>query len=338
MADVDVTTQGIWERESDRDWNEQLKWERELEERGPLNANEREEEEVRGELGGGVRGGAGGSGNGEFGMGGGSAASQESGSVQGDRRRGSTLNSRESTGPRPVEKRRKLGRGQLLTSGNLKAWTTMVRSLFTIPSGFASPYRARIADFVRLLLLRRTRRPRRIDGELCRRSSRLRFTSSSSTAKLEPESRLSSRLITHMRHRKIGAVGPRLFNYRSRPLPSLSKVDVLEPRVEDLGVTSSTRRTANRMHPLFCRLQLAIKVHLILNLTPNHTLNRLPPLHPPTRLTLNTFIHLSLHPVRRSNPIPMAINLGCPLSLLVATRSRKTLLLHRRRRNLLRHR
>ncbi|GAA5885264.1 hypothetical protein JCM16303_005977 [Sporobolomyces ruberrimus] len=125
MADVDVTTQGIWERESDRDWNEQLKWERELEERGPLNANEREEEEVRGELGGGVRGGAGGSGNGEFGMGGGSAASQESGSVQGDRRRGSTLNSRESTGPRPVEKRRKLGRGQLLTSGNLKAWTTM---------------------------------------------------------------------------------------------------------------------------------------------------------------------------------------------------------------------
>ncbi|GAA5950160.1 hypothetical protein JCM3765_004220 [Sporobolomyces pararoseus] len=114
MADVDVTSKGIWERESDRDWREQLEWER-----GEELENEKATEEVNMENGTtGMRYGTGGSGS--------AASTQES---SGERRRDSTANhsqhSRESNGARPVGRRRKLGRGQALTSGNLKAWTTM---------------------------------------------------------------------------------------------------------------------------------------------------------------------------------------------------------------------
>ncbi|GAA5914706.1 uncharacterized protein JCM6883_001047 [Sporobolomyces salmoneus] len=105
MADVDVTSYGIWERESDRDWREQLEWEREQDRESA------EEVNIDGARGPGTRNGT---------------ESQESG---GERRRDSTTNtshhSRESNGFRPMGNRRKLGRGQALTSSNLKAWTTM---------------------------------------------------------------------------------------------------------------------------------------------------------------------------------------------------------------------
>ncbi|GAA6021021.1 hypothetical protein JCM11491_005967 [Sporobolomyces phaffii] len=118
MADVDVTTEGIWERDSDRDWHEQLKWERDLDD-----GREDDEEQVRADAA--AAGGGGGIGSG----GNGSAASQESGTGTGERRRGSTTNashhSRDSNGARLVGKRRRLGRGQALTSGNLKVWTAM---------------------------------------------------------------------------------------------------------------------------------------------------------------------------------------------------------------------
>ncbi|GAA5995045.1 hypothetical protein JCM5350_004222 [Sporobolomyces pararoseus] len=114
MADVDVTSKGIWERESDRDWREQLEWER-----GEAAENEKATEEVNLETG---------SAGPKYGtVGSGSAASTYESS--GERRRDSTANhsqhSRESNSARPVGRRRKLGRGQALTSGNLKAWTTM---------------------------------------------------------------------------------------------------------------------------------------------------------------------------------------------------------------------
>ncbi|GAA5839686.1 hypothetical protein JCM5353_006660 [Sporobolomyces roseus] len=110
MADVDVTTMGVWDRDSDVDWKEQLRWEEENPEFSPpsIGSHQGSVEHVAGSVG-----------------------SQESGF--GGRRRGSAAASysRESTGSRNglqqqhLEKRRRLGRGQALTSGNLKVQTTM---------------------------------------------------------------------------------------------------------------------------------------------------------------------------------------------------------------------
>ncbi|GAA5921220.1 hypothetical protein JCM1841_001637 [Sporobolomyces salmonicolor] len=96
MADVDVTGAGVWERESDAEWREQCRW---------------EEESLEGGGGSGER-----------------AGSQES--AGGTKRRGSGAAwSRESSGRGTSgsggEKRKRLGRGQALTSGNLKVWTSM---------------------------------------------------------------------------------------------------------------------------------------------------------------------------------------------------------------------
>ena len=115
MADVDVTTTGVWDRDSDVDWKEQLKWEEENPEFSPpsIVSHQGSVEHVAGSVG-----------------------SQESGF--GGRRRGSATASysRESTGSRNglhhnSDKRRRLGRGQALTSGNLKVWTTMVSCSFS---------------------------------------------------------------------------------------------------------------------------------------------------------------------------------------------------------------
>ncbi|GAA5860951.1 hypothetical protein JCM1840_002016 [Sporobolomyces johnsonii] len=96
MADVDVTGAGVWERESDAEWREQCRW---------------EEESLEGGGGSGER-----------------AGSQES--AGGTRRRGSGAAwSRESSGRGTSgsggERRKRVGRGQALTSGNLKVWTSM---------------------------------------------------------------------------------------------------------------------------------------------------------------------------------------------------------------------
>ncbi|GAA6063732.1 hypothetical protein JCM10212_001633 [Sporobolomyces blumeae] len=114
MADVDVTTPGIWGRESDADWREQLRWEDENPEFSPPSLQNGSVENVGSPS---------------------TAGSAESG--YGNKRRTSgTTHSRESAGTRGSvgngigslgygERRRRVGRGQALTSGNLKAWTTM---------------------------------------------------------------------------------------------------------------------------------------------------------------------------------------------------------------------
>ncbi|GAA5821824.1 hypothetical protein JCM11251_001042 [Rhodosporidiobolus azoricus] len=111
MVDVDVTGEGVWERESDKEWEEQLRWEGE----NPLlpPSGESSGEHVGG--------------------------SQESGpvGVNGLRARrvsGAASFSRESVGGRSSTNhavgvngvtRRRLGRGQALTTGNLKVLTSM---------------------------------------------------------------------------------------------------------------------------------------------------------------------------------------------------------------------
>ncbi|GAA5950361.1 hypothetical protein JCM10213_005819 [Rhodosporidiobolus nylandii] len=89
MADVDVTGEGVWERESDVEWREQERWEAE----NPTGAGE-------------------GSWNGEH------SGSQESGA------RGRKASSSGHAGPGQGGRKR-LGKGQALTQGNLKVLTTM---------------------------------------------------------------------------------------------------------------------------------------------------------------------------------------------------------------------
>ncbi|GAA6030557.1 hypothetical protein NBRC10512_002819, partial [Rhodotorula toruloides] len=104
MADVDVTGPGVWERASDADFEEQMRWEME----NPTD---------NGSWSGDHAGGAGG-------------GSLESGHGSGRRRGSGAAYSRESVGGRSsnnhgMSGRRRLGKGQLLTSGNLKVLTTM---------------------------------------------------------------------------------------------------------------------------------------------------------------------------------------------------------------------
>ncbi|GAA5847038.1 hypothetical protein JCM9279_002662 [Rhodotorula babjevae] len=108
MADVDVTGARVWERDSDAEWDEQCRWEDQVE-----------------LLGAGAGAGAG-SGSGHEAHGGGNGSS-ESGAGAGVRR---SVYERESSSAHTgagagAGGRRRLGKGQLLTSGNLKVWTTM---------------------------------------------------------------------------------------------------------------------------------------------------------------------------------------------------------------------
>ncbi|GAA5862409.1 hypothetical protein JCM3774_002506 [Rhodotorula dairenensis] len=118
MADVDVTSPGVWERASDADYEEQMRWEAETTP-DPV-----------------ATGGSGtpatSSWSGEH------TGSLESAAGPSSKRResSSAAYSRESLGGRSSlahgiaggssgKGRKRLGRGQLLTSGNLKVWTTM---------------------------------------------------------------------------------------------------------------------------------------------------------------------------------------------------------------------
>lgn len=108
MADVDVTGPGVWERASDAEFEEQMRWEQE---------NPAENGSWSGDHAGGAGGG-----------------SLESGHGGTWRRGSGAAYSRESLGGRSsnnhaMNGRRRLGKGQLLTSGNLKVLTTMVRNL-----------------------------------------------------------------------------------------------------------------------------------------------------------------------------------------------------------------
>ncbi|GAA6023647.1 hypothetical protein JCM10207_005097 [Rhodosporidiobolus poonsookiae] len=112
MADVDVTTPGVWERDSDAEFDEQMRWEGE----NPLLAN-------------GVAGGE--SWSGEHAAGSGSTESAGAPGLRA-RRASGTAYSRESMGGRSsnthggaAQARRRLGRGQSLTTGNLKVLTSM---------------------------------------------------------------------------------------------------------------------------------------------------------------------------------------------------------------------
>lgn len=119
MADVDVTGEGVWARESDRDFEEALRW-------------EDDEDDVL-SSGYGPRGGAGASEEG------GGAATTTLAHITLDGRAGHSrsgdnhsIGSRESgsllaryAGP---SMRRRIGRGQPLTEASLKLWTSMVRS------------------------------------------------------------------------------------------------------------------------------------------------------------------------------------------------------------------
>ncbi|GAA5985080.1 hypothetical protein JCM10908_002516 [Rhodotorula pacifica] len=122
MADVDVTTPGVWERASDADFEEQMRWEAETTP-DPAIAS-----------GGSGTPAASSSWSGEH-AGAGSVESAVAGPSS-KRRESSAAYSRESLGGRSslahgaggsmtTKGRRRFGRGQLLTSGNLKVWTTM---------------------------------------------------------------------------------------------------------------------------------------------------------------------------------------------------------------------
>lgn len=116
--------------------------------------------------------------------------SLESAAGPSKRRESSAAYSRESLGGRsslahgvggssPYKGRKRLGRGQILTSGNLKVWTTMVSSSRCL-GGF---------DIVKRVdhecpALRRTHLRQHIDGEPCRRTSLRRRTISSWTGKV----------------------------------------------------------------------------------------------------------------------------------------------------------
>lgn len=119
MADVDVTSPGVWERASDADFEEQMRWEAETTP-DPIAS-------------GGSGTPAASSWSGEHT---GSLESAGAGPSSKRRESSSAAYSRESLGGRSSlahgmagsssKGRKRLGRGQLLTSGNLKVWTTMV--------------------------------------------------------------------------------------------------------------------------------------------------------------------------------------------------------------------
>ncbi|GAA5905110.1 hypothetical protein JCM8208_007688 [Rhodotorula glutinis] len=106
MADVDVTGARVWERDSDAEWDEQVRWE----------ADQQHVEQL------------GGPGSYEaHGAGGSSESGGALGGAGGVRR---SVYERESSsahtgGGAGPGGRRRVGKGQLLTSGNLKVWTTM---------------------------------------------------------------------------------------------------------------------------------------------------------------------------------------------------------------------
>lgn len=172
MADVDVTTPGVWERASDVDFEEQMRWEAET------------TPDLVASNGGSGTPAASSSWSGEH------TGSLESAAGPSKRRESSAAYSRESLGGRsslahgvggssPYKGRKRLGRGQILTSGNLKVWTTMVSSSRCL-GGF---------DIVKRVdhecpALRRTHLRQHIDGEPCRRTSLRRRTISSWTGKV----------------------------------------------------------------------------------------------------------------------------------------------------------
>lgn len=214
MADVDVTTVGIWERDSDRDWKEQLKWEQEEEEQeqreqnDPCRDDEREQivtttrteepEQVEEEIHG---------------------TSRESGSS--DKRRASGTNTSHSRDSRI--RRRKLGKGQALTSGNLKVWTSMVRS-----SGRIAEALTRLCS---VPACARIHRQLLIVGERCKPFSLCRFTCSNSNDKLALATRPYCRPLTPMRPLRIVRAGRQRTTSRSRPRLSrtIRKMCMAEP-------------------------------------------------------------------------------------------------------------
>lgn len=122
MADVDVTTPGVWERASDADFEEQMRWEAETTP-DPVASN-----------GGAGTPAASSSWSGEH-----TGSLESAAGPSSKRRESSAAYSRESLGGRSslahgmggsslYKGRKRLGRGQILTSGNLKVWTTMVSS------------------------------------------------------------------------------------------------------------------------------------------------------------------------------------------------------------------
>lgn len=119
MADVDVTTPGVWERASDADFEEQMRWEAETTP-DPVASN-----------GGAGTPAASSSWSGEH-----TGSLESAAGPSSKRRESSAAYSRESLGGRSslahgmggsslYKGRKRLGRGQILTSGNLKVWTTM---------------------------------------------------------------------------------------------------------------------------------------------------------------------------------------------------------------------
>ncbi|GAA5945730.1 hypothetical protein JCM3775_005897 [Rhodotorula graminis] len=108
MADVDVTGARVWERDSDAEWDEQVRWE----------ADQVEQ----------LNGGGGGPGSYDV-HGGGNGSSESGGALGGPGVRRSVYERESSSAHTGVGAgpggRRRLGKGQLLTSGNLKVWTTM---------------------------------------------------------------------------------------------------------------------------------------------------------------------------------------------------------------------
>lgn len=106
MADVDVTGARVWERDSDAEWDEQCRWE--------AAADQQQHGVELDRLGG----------PGSYEAG----SSESGGAALGGVRR--SVYERESSSAHTgagAGGRRRLGKGQLLTSGNLKVWTTMVR-------------------------------------------------------------------------------------------------------------------------------------------------------------------------------------------------------------------
>ncbi|GAA5995983.1 alpha/beta hydrolase [Rhodotorula paludigena] len=107
MADVDVSTPGVWDRASDADWDEQCRWEAEHPQPHPHTPSAEGAE----------------------------GASAESAGGGGARRAGVARDSSSAgcysagmgagAGVGAEGARRRFGKGQLLTSGNLKVWTTM---------------------------------------------------------------------------------------------------------------------------------------------------------------------------------------------------------------------
>lgn len=213
MADVDVTTPGVWERASDADFEEQMRWEAETTP-DPVASN-----------GGSGTPAASSSWSGEH------TGSLESAAGPSKRRESSAAYSRESLGGRSslahgvggnssYKGRKRLGRGQILTSGNLKVWTTMVSSRCL--------RKIKVTKVLTMSATSRRTHPRQhIDGEPCRRTSLRRRTISSLTGKVAMPRRPSrSRSLCQFdcrstrrgRLKATGAGRPRCFRLQPSPL------------------------------------------------------------------------------------------------------------------------